>query len=524
MKKYFSFLIVLTLFVLGSVEAHAAVSVPSTCDVNTTPSMTILSPNGGEVYQDGQQITVTWKNCNIPADANVYFTLNYLNGSDHGSMSLITGSTLNDGTELITLPKLSVFNSTAGNYYTIGIVYNSSPFATAKNNNQIRDYSDNSFTIKNSTLLERAPCTPGTSAGTLNMKLDSNSPISMKVYLGTNNIELTRIDLTNKGTQNVCLNGIHLGSDFDVNNYINNTNVIDLSTGLNVGQVVNSFDYNGNYYYSWINSRPSLSIKPGETKIFKIVSDVPSTAQQGIFTIGFWGLNFDLPGAHSSPQTINGNKISVVKNLIGEEDPSIKIIPIISSSGCSNGEVYSSTTGQACHVVVKKEDKGCSNGEVYSSTTGIACPAKVIKEDSGCSNGEKYSSTNGQICTEYGCLHGEVYSSTTGIACPAKLIKEDKGCLNGEVYSSTTGKICVISNKTCSTSDGNCMSQAKTTLQRNLKIGVKGEDVKIIQKFLGLNADGVFGKKTAEKVKEWQMMKNLTADGIVGSKTMLLMK
>jgi peptidoglycan hydrolase-like protein with peptidoglycan-binding domain len=68
------------------------------------------------------------------------------------------------------------------------------------------------------------------------------------------------------------------------------------------------------------------------------------------------------------------------------------------------------------------------------------------------------------------------------------------------------------------------MSQAKTTLQRNLKIGVKGEDVKIIQKFLGLNADGVFGKKTAEKVKEWQMMKNLTADGIVGSKTMLLMK
>jgi hypothetical protein len=66
---------------------------------------------------------------------------------------------------------------------------------------------------------------------------------------------------------------------------------------------------------------------------------------------------------------------------------------------------------------------------------------------------------------------------------------------------------------------------APTSLQtRTLKIGVRGEDVKDIQTFLGLKADGVFGKVTANKVKEWQTLKNLSADGIVGLKTRALMK
>jgi len=480
MKKYFGFLIVLTLFVLGSAEVHAAASVPGLCASSASPSLTIISPNGGEVYQDGQKIEVKWTSCNISANANVSLTLNFLNGNDHGSMSLFSGSTLNDGTELITLPSMSLLNSIPGKYYTIGIVYNSS-FATDKNNSQIRDISDNTFTIKNSNSSEIAPCVPGASAVMLNMKLNPDSPNDMNVYPGTNNLELTRINLINNGTENACLNGIHLGSSFDVNNHINNTRVIDVSTGLIVGQVVNYFTNNGTYYYSWINSKPSLSIKKGETKTFKIVSDFPTTSKRGTFTIGFWGLNFDSPGAYLAPQVVNGNKINVINNSI-IDDSSNKITP--------------------------------TNPSMVVNTT---------VPPNGCSNGEKYSSTNGQICTEYGCLHGEVYSSTTGMACPIKLIEEDKGCSNGEIYSSTTGKACVTVEKSCSI-NGSCIPQVKTTVQRTLKVGAKGEDVKVIQKFLGLNADGVFGKKTAEKVKEWQMTKNLTADGIVGNKTMSLMK
>lgn len=52
-----------------------------------------------------------------------------------------------------------------------------------------------------------------------------------------------------------------------------------------------------------------------------------------------------------------------------------------------------------------------------------------------------------------------------------------------------------------------------------IKIGSKGEDVKTLQKLLGLTVDGDFGVNTDKKVKEWQTANNLVADGIVGAKT-----
>lgn len=52
-----------------------------------------------------------------------------------------------------------------------------------------------------------------------------------------------------------------------------------------------------------------------------------------------------------------------------------------------------------------------------------------------------------------------------------------------------------------------------------LKKGSKGEDVKTLQKILGLTADGIFGAQTEAKVKEWQKAHGLVADGIVGDKT-----
>lgn len=52
-----------------------------------------------------------------------------------------------------------------------------------------------------------------------------------------------------------------------------------------------------------------------------------------------------------------------------------------------------------------------------------------------------------------------------------------------------------------------------------IKLGSKGEDVKILQKYLGLVVDGIFGPQTSLKVKEWQKSKGLIADGIVGTKS-----
>ena len=52
-----------------------------------------------------------------------------------------------------------------------------------------------------------------------------------------------------------------------------------------------------------------------------------------------------------------------------------------------------------------------------------------------------------------------------------------------------------------------------------IKLGSRGEDVKVLQKYLGLSQDGVFGVNTDKKVKEWQQSKGLLPDGIVGPKS-----
>lgn len=52
-----------------------------------------------------------------------------------------------------------------------------------------------------------------------------------------------------------------------------------------------------------------------------------------------------------------------------------------------------------------------------------------------------------------------------------------------------------------------------------IKLNSKGEDVKILQKFLGLNPDGNFGPNTLKKVIEWQKSQGLVADGVIGPKS-----
>jgi putative chitinase len=53
-----------------------------------------------------------------------------------------------------------------------------------------------------------------------------------------------------------------------------------------------------------------------------------------------------------------------------------------------------------------------------------------------------------------------------------------------------------------------------------LKNGSKGEEVKLLQKKLGLKPDGLFGNVTEKAVKEWQSKNGLNPDGVVGESTM----
>ncbi len=56
-----------------------------------------------------------------------------------------------------------------------------------------------------------------------------------------------------------------------------------------------------------------------------------------------------------------------------------------------------------------------------------------------------------------------------------------------------------------------------------MKKGSKGEEVKILQRFLGVKADGIFGNETHTALVNWQKRNGLTADGIAGKNTLTKM-
>jgi peptidoglycan hydrolase-like protein with peptidoglycan-binding domain len=58
-------------------------------------------------------------------------------------------------------------------------------------------------------------------------------------------------------------------------------------------------------------------------------------------------------------------------------------------------------------------------------------------------------------------------------------------------------------------------------IKRVLRFGSRGDDVKELQKLLKINADGIFGNLTMDKVMNFQKENGLFVDGIVGPKTLL---
>lgn len=108
----------------------------SGCSKTSTPSISILSPNGGETYTSGQKITVKWKSCNVgpvgltligfpyPSDREVFL----------GNWSTNASS----GNETVTIP-----NSITEGKYVVSV---STPPETLPSG--VEDVSDNYFTIK----------------------------------------------------------------------------------------------------------------------------------------------------------------------------------------------------------------------------------------------------------------------------------------------------------------------------------------------------------------------------------------
>lgn len=54
---------------------------------------------------------------------------------------------------------------------------------------------------------------------------------------------------------------------------------------------------------------------------------------------------------------------------------------------------------------------------------------------------------------------------------------------------------------------------------RTLREGSRGRDVVFVQRFLGIRADGIYGRRTRARVRWYQDMRGLKVDGVVGPRT-----
>lgn len=126
------------------------------------PQIEVLSPNGGETFTPGQQITVKWRSCNIQnfPGANTSAVSILLKQQSTGVRYALTpnanpqygygGFTQNDGSEVVALPTLSTFPVTPIAYGTDFkvIVTLVAPYPPIEaNNGAIYDESNSLFTI-----------------------------------------------------------------------------------------------------------------------------------------------------------------------------------------------------------------------------------------------------------------------------------------------------------------------------------------------------------------------------------------
>jgi len=121
-------------------------SVLSTCTSSSEPSITVLSPNGGETYTAGQQITVKWKSCNIPANDKLDITLKNVDQPMEQDLTNPTG-TFNDGSETFTLNLPSPMQ--LGTHFKVLV---NDSYLTTSSGQGVFDWSDNLFTINSPTI------------------------------------------------------------------------------------------------------------------------------------------------------------------------------------------------------------------------------------------------------------------------------------------------------------------------------------------------------------------------------------
>ena len=127
-------LISLVVALVGVVGYLTLIPPQTACDPSTPPSITVVSPNGGEVYSAGQQITIEWESCNV--NQLVGATLSGFPYPSSTQFFVGNWVAANTGSQVVTIPS----TAPPGNY----VINISTPPESSPG---VDDWSDNFFQI-----------------------------------------------------------------------------------------------------------------------------------------------------------------------------------------------------------------------------------------------------------------------------------------------------------------------------------------------------------------------------------------
>jgi len=188
------------------------------CTPNSTPSIKVISPNGGETYTAGQKINVKWESCNFRSNAKgVNISVVWAGNLEALSFPIASGS-YNDGQELIILPSIKEIKDFETNTFKVHVQMN----IIGQNLTVNGDGSDNTFTIKSSE-----------ESSTESFK---NQPGEVKsVKLDGNNKWVLAVDLLSSNPN--WLPGVYSSGPFflNQNTKIRNLNLTNLTKAYNCG-------------------------------------------------------------------------------------------------------------------------------------------------------------------------------------------------------------------------------------------------------------------------------------------------
>ncbi len=279
-----------------------AISINPSTNGNVAPDINIgTAPTRLEVNQQG-----TWTvEASDPENGPLSYSV------DWGETTTIAGS--GGGSPSAAFVQSTTFNHTYRSAGTYKIV-----FTATDNTGQ-----SNTASVTVQVCPVGYTCVTNPTPGSVTLRLSSASPASRIIAANQNEVTLAIIEIKANQTAVNNLNGIHIASDStNASNYFTNIRVYDGSTLLGTA---GRLEYNGSYYYQWINVS-GVSI-PAETwKQLRIVADIPSPAN-GSVRLGIGGLNFTAPGATVSGMPVYGSVITVL--------PPPSIVPTVTVSAPS---------------------------------------------------------------------------------------------------------------------------------------------------------------------------------------------